>query len=316
MQPISPGLLNDWRPRVLILPPSVMARSRTVGGGERYALEYARGLSELTPTTMALFDTHSAVEQQGRLEIRTMEVPRAEFGRLFSVRRPTWEALAEFDVIHLMWAPSPPADTLLASALLRRQIVVITDIGGGAPCPTTYLQKIHPRLGLMWGADGLAHLSRYAAGLFRGWPHPETVLFGGVNRAFAASAQGDPGGYALFVGRLLPHKGVLELVEAVSPQTPLRIVGRPYDPAYVDAVKRAAAGKRVTFHFEADDAELRGHYAGASVVLQVSMPAGVPGGQDRSELLGLVALEGMACGKPVIVTSTTSLPEQIGRAHV
>ena len=90
----------------------------------------------------------------------------------------------------------------------------------------------------------------------------------------------------------------------------LRIVGRPYDDHYFDLLRRSSKGKRVSFLTEADDAELARQYQGATVVLQPSIP-NPSGGQDRSELLGLVAIEAQSAGKPVIVTDTTSLPELV-----
>jgi glycosyltransferase involved in cell wall biosynthesis len=103
---------------------------------------------------------------------------------------------------------------------------------------------------------------------------------------------------------------VLELVQAMPDGFELRIVGRPYDDHYFELLKRSSKGKQVTFLTDADDAELARQYQGATVVLQPSIP-NPTGGQDRSELLGLVALEAQAAGKPVIVTDTTSLPELV-----
>jgi glycosyltransferase involved in cell wall biosynthesis len=222
----------------------------------------------------------------------------------------TARALGGFDVFHLMVFPTPAADRLMLKALAARIPVVLTDVGGGGACLSTALMRLHPRLSLLRRARGLAGLSEYSFRFFADWPQPRTVLLGGVNPALFEGAAGEPGGYALFVGRLLPHKGVLELVEAVDAATPLRVVGRPYDPAYFGRLKAAAAGKQVTFITDADDAELGRQYAGANVVLQVSVPAddAVP---DKTELLGLVTLEGMAMGKPVIITRTASLPELV-----
>ncbi len=291
-----------------MLPASLLGRHRTIGGGERYALEYARALSELVPTTLGLFDLTAGQEQEGSLSIRTFGVHHYSFRWGFPATWETWRALADYDVVHLMVFPTPLSDALVPLARLRKQLAVLTDVGGGGRCWSGYLKKIHPALDLHRFAHGLAHLSGHASTFFPDWSQPGTVLFGGARPELYPPGQ--PEGYALFVGRLLPHKGVRQVIDAVTPDIPLRVVGRPYDLGYFQELQAAAAGKQVTFITDASDAELARQYAGASVVLQVSLPNPTPGG-DKSELLGLVALEGMAAGKPVIVTRTTSLPELV-----
>ena len=296
--------------RVLIIPSSCFARNRTVGGGERYAMEYARALASLTPTTLALFDLQSRTERTGNLVLRTFTVRHFRQRWGFPLTPATWRALGAYQVIHIMDFPTPLSDILLLGGWLRRQTVILTDVGGGTPCWSTHLERLSPRVSLSRLADGLAPLSHYASRFFVDWPHPKQILYGGVNLEVLAAADAEPGGYALYVGRLLPHKGVLPLIQAVNPNTPLHIVGRPYDRPYFSQLQQAAAGKKVIFFLEADDAELRRQYAGASVVLQPSVPAD-RSDKDKSELLGLVTLEGMACGKPVIIARTASLPELV-----
>ncbi|HEV2150709.1 MAG TPA: glycosyltransferase family 4 protein [Longimicrobiaceae bacterium] len=298
------------QPRVLILPASYLARDRTVGGGERYAFEYARALAELTPTTLALFDAVPAVETHGRLEVRTFPLGPLGTRWGFPLTRELWRALAGHDVVHSMVFPTPATDLLTVAALARGRKVVLTDVGGGGPSPSTYLQKLHPRASLNRRAHGLALLSRHAAGFFAGWTQPSTILYGGADLQAFGGAETEPRGYALFVGRLLPHKGVLQLIEALGPETPLHVVGRPYDAEYLERLRSAARGKRVRFFLDADDRELARQYAGANVVLQPSLPV-APGQADTSELLGLVTLEAMGSGKPVIVTRAGSLPELV-----
>lgn len=271
-------------------------------------MEYARALSALTPTTLGLFDLHSGREMDGALEIRTFSIRHFDQRRGFPITGETWRALGAFDVIHSQVFPTPLTDLLVVLGRLRGQTVVLTDVGGGGPCWSTYLERVHPGLSLNRRAHGLALLSRYASELFTHWPLPSTVLGGGVNLTGVVPG-GKPEGYALFVGRLLPHKGVLQLIQALGPTTPLRVVGRPYDAEYVARLRSAAEGKRVEFIFDADDAELARQYAGANVVLQPSLPSAEA--VDKSELLGLVALEAMAWGKPVVVTRTTSLPDSV-----
>lgn len=298
------------RPRVLVVPSSYFARNRTVGGGERYAFEYTRALARLTPATLALFDLNPGHVVLEGVEVRTFGVRHFDERRGFPIRPSALRELGAYDVLHVMIFPTPLTDLLLLSARLRGQKVVLTDVGGGVPTWSTYLQKLHPRLDLNRLADGLAHLSLHAAGHRAGWPQPSTVLFGGAELPDLSGGVAEPRGYALYVGRLLPHKGVLPLIRALGPETPLRVLGRPYDAEYFGQLHEAAAGKDVRFITDADDAELRRQYLGASVVLQPSVPVH-EGAHDTSELLGLVTLEGMAHGKPVVVTRTASLPELV-----
>ena len=300
---------DHFQPRVLIVPPTCLAYQRTVGGGERYAIEYARALAPLTPTTHALFDTADSVVREEALTHRVFSLAQREFRLHFPLTRTTRRALRDYDILHLMWFPTPLSDLLLLLARWRGQKVVLTDVGGLLPCYSTYLERIHPRLALTRWAHGLASLSQYAGTFFSDWPQPHTILYGGASTKVVGPAK-PPGGYALFVGRLFPHKGVLQVIQAVPANLPLHIVGRPYDQAYFQQLQAAAAGKNVTFFTNADDDLVRREYSGASVVLQASIPTS-PGARDKSELLGLVTLEAMAAGKPVIVTSITSLPELV-----
>lgn len=304
-----PSYFPAFTPRVLVLPSSIGLESRTIGGGERYAAEYTRALSRLTHAEQALFHDLPAAPPADGTPTRVLLWARNKPGRLPPLSRSAYRALDEYDVLHIMCFPNSTADGFLASGLLKGQLVVLTDIGGGGRSVATYLTRLHPRLNPYRLAHGLAHLSKHAAGMFDSWSLPSMVLHGGARPAFPPS-EGTFDGYALFVGRLLPHKGVLEVIQALPRARKLRILGRPYDPAYFDALRSAALGKEVTFITDADDDELARQYRGASVILQPSLPTS-GGKDDRSELLGLVAIEAQMAGKPVIVTRTTSLPELV-----
>ncbi|MGC3968250.1 MAG: glycosyltransferase family 4 protein [Pirellulales bacterium] len=293
--------------KVLVIPPSYFDENRTVGGGERYALEYAKALSQLTEASLGLFHTNPKSAQPASLE-RCFRVRHLRNTNIFPATLGTIRDISRFDVVHAMIFPSPLTDLVLGIAMVTRIKVVLTDIGGGIPSISTRVSKLSQRLDINRRAAGLAHLSQYAAIPYGNWRLPQTVLYGGISDESALPPDAQPGGYALFVGRLLPHKGVLELIRAVSADIPLRVVGRVYDDAYFHSLKSAAEGKRVSFFTSADDDELNNHYRSASVVIQPSLPTSSTT-FDRSELLGLVALEGMHWGKPVIVTNTASLPE-------
>lgn len=280
-----------------------------MGGGERYALEYARALATLTPTTHALFDLAASSESEGALTQQVFSIRSTQFGLKFPLTAAARQQLRAYDLIHLMCFPTPISDALIFLARWRGQKIILTDVGGVTPCYSTYLNLLHPRLSLARWAHGLAHLSKYAGTFFADWRQPQTVLYGGASAEVVAQAS-EPQGYALFVGRLFPHKGVLQIIQSLPAHVPLHVVGRPYDTEYFGQLQAAAVGKRVEFLTDADDAAVQREYRGASVVLQTSIPASSDG-KDKSELLGLVTLEAMASGRPVIVTSITSLPELV-----
>ncbi len=291
-------------PRVLILPASYGSSERVVGGGERYAYEYARALAQHTRVTMALFGPTPEVRHEGGLRVETFTgKPR---GSLFWPPPATRAALLDYDVYHAMIFPTPATDYLLLIALWHGKKVILTDVGGGGPSLST---RIRSWLGvdLHRQAHGLALVSQYSARFFEDWPQPRAVLWGGI-RAGAHLAWSPPQGFALFVGRLLPHKGVLPMIEALPPGIPLKIIGESYDPEYRERLARAAQGRDVEFLGRVSDEALDDWYARASVVVQPSLPSP---GADKSELLGLAAIEAMAHAKPVIVTRSGSLPDLV-----
>ena len=298
-----------YQPRVLVVPSSCLARNRTVGGGERYALEYARALSALVPTTHALFDIGDSESREEALIHHTFSLKSTQYRLHFPLTAASRRSLRDFDILHLMCFPTPVSDALMLLARWRGQKIVLTDVGGLNPCYSTYLERVHPRLSLARWAHGLANLSNYASTFFADWRQPQTVLYGGAATRVVGAPQ-PPGGYALFVGRLFPHKGVLQIIQAIPPGIPLHVVGRPYDAGYFRDLQAAAVGKDVTFLTDADDATVQREYGAASVVLQPSIPT-CTGALDKSELLGLVTLEAMASAKPVIVTAITSLPDLV-----
>ncbi len=103
----------------------------------------------------------------------------------------------------------------------------------------------------------------------------------------------------LFTGRLRYYKGLQYLIEAmpaVLPTAHLTIVGSgPMEAELKAQVDRLTLNRRVTFAGEVSEAELPGYYAACDLFVLPSC--------ERSEAYGLVQLEAMAAGKPVVSTS-------------
>ncbi len=69
----------------------------------------------------------------------------------------------------------------------------------------------------------------------------------------------------LYVGRLLPHKGIEHLIDATPPELPLTVCGRAYHDGYFRRLQAAAVGKQVEFVTDADDATILDLYRRAWV---------------------------------------------------
>jgi len=101
----------------------------------------------------------------------------------------------------------------------------------------------------------------------------------------------------LFVGRLVYYKGVADLVRSMAaiPEASLLIAGTgPLRASLEGLARELAIADRVHFLGAVTDAELAALYHAASVFVLPSV--------ERSEAFGIVQLEAMVCGKPVVST--------------
>jgi glycosyltransferase involved in cell wall biosynthesis len=116
-----------------------------------------------------------------------------------------------------------------------------------------------------------------------------------------------PGDYLVFVGRVTPEKGVQEAIElARRTQLPLRMVAKVYDEHeqqhFAEVVEPAIDEGIVEFLGELGPAERDPLFAGAlATVMLGAWP----------EPFGLVAIESMATGTPVIARRAGALTETI-----
>lgn len=105
-----------------------------------------------------------------------------------------------------------------------------------------------------------------------------------------------PGDYLLFVGRLVPYKGVSVLLDALArlrPRIPLHIAGE--GPLEDDLRQQAKAlGIEVRFLGRVPDADLPALYRGARLTVLPSVTA--------QECFGITLVESMACGTPVVAS--------------
>jgi len=277
-----------------------------LGGAERYALELARHMADRTPTTLVSFGDQDRDEHQGSLKIQIFGNPvhiRGLPSNPFSFRALAF--LRNADVIHCHQRHIVMSSTAAAFARATGKKVFVSDLGGGGWDISRYISTEN------W-YHGHLHISSYSRANSRHSDSPKAhVIMGGVDTGrFSPDPSVTRTGSVLFVGRILPHKGVNDLVEALPSGMRLDIIGQPYDPRFYADLHHLAKGKDVCFHHESTDEQIINAYRQALCIVLPSVYLTLYG--DRTtipELLGQTLLEGMACGTPAICTDVASMPE-------
>lgn len=152
---------------------------------------------------------------------------------------------------------------------------------------------------------------------------PVTVIPNALSSVFVRQSEYDvnqfcvaralPRRFILFVGSDRPHKGFREMIGAMSilaeeggdcPE--LLVVGERFSPSSKLLCDQPGLSSRVHFLGSVTDDNLTLLYSGAQAVV-------IP---SRLEGFGLVALEAMACGAPLVCTPVPSLTEICGEYAV
>ena len=295
--------------RVLHLVPALFdANDGIVGGAERYAYELARYMAREVPTRLVAFGDQPREAKVDNLEVRVLGNPWYVRGqRTNPLARGLLAELRRADVVHChQWHILASSLTALFCRLTGRRVFV-TDLGGGGWDISAYIPTDR------W-YHGHLHLSDFSR---RGYGHSgkafaHVILAGVDTTKFAPSATPCPREDVIFVGRLMPHKGIDVLIAAMPPDLPLHIYGREFEPRYMMELERMAQGKQIAFHRHADDAEVVEAYRRALCVVLPSVKRSMYGVEAKApELLGQTLLEGMACGAPAIATAVGGMPEVV-----
>ena len=227
-----------------------------------------------------------------------------------------------------------PAHVLPLGAPLQRRtrtVVTIHDLGYlHFPEAHTRAQRLQLRLSTLWSARAATHLIAISAATrddlvrFTGIQADKvSVVHHGVSPRFrpvddlerlaaVRARYGISAPYVCYVGTIQPRKNLLRLIEAFAQgareQTPVQLVIAGKRGWLSDAIERRAAELGITewvrFIGYVDDDDLPALLSGA---LAFTFPSLYEG-------FGMPVLEAMACGTPVLTSTTSSLPEVAGDA--
>jgi glycosyltransferase involved in cell wall biosynthesis len=146
----------------------------------------------------------------------------------------------------------------------------------------------------------LVAISKFQAQIYAQRPNVELIPHGVDTAAFPFGESG--GDYLLFLGRMIEDKGPAKAIEiARQVDMPLVLAGPPED-GFDESVAPEIDGQQIRYVGRVDSSERDRLLSGAAALLY---PLLYP------EPFGLVPIEAMACGTPVLATSIGAVPELV-----
>jgi glycosyltransferase involved in cell wall biosynthesis len=297
--------------RVIHVAPTPFGATGLFGGGERYPLELARALASHVDCELITFArTASDDREPGGLRRRSVRAIGWMGGHPAHPIAPGLiSALSNGHVVHTHHMRSLPSRLSAVASRARRTPTAVTDHG----MPGSNWGGVLPRL-----FDAFLTVSAYSARELGAPPARTRVIFGGADPLRYAPDPSIRRDGVLFVGRITPHKGIDRLLTALPTGARLTVVGSighdplPPERDYPALIRRLARGHDVRFLGSIADAELPGLYRSAAVLVLPSVDHTCYGRTVKvSELLGLVAIEAMASGTPVVASHIGGLPEVV-----
>ena len=301
--------------------PRTLKHFEKKGGAERFVVNLCRAQREIgLDSSLMLFGRRDLMSDD---PIKPTIVAKS-FPLIYSINSgfdpiPTnicfSRALAGHDIVHLH---SFAADLLgLLSFITRfknkRLKLFVTDYGWNGLTVIRILRKL-PILTRL-GNFRLLPLTRFSFSRYRRYVKVYDPIYGGVDTKFFRPLDIMRRNCVIFSGRIAPHKGIENLVKAVSEiqrMPDLIITGPIIDHNYYsflrDLVKRVSVN--ADFPGPISDDQLVRYYSSSMALVLPSVYFDMYGKyHPQPELFGLVLAEAMACQLPVVASRVGGIPE-------
>ncbi|MDJ1185082.1 glycosyltransferase family 4 protein [Roseofilum casamattae] len=300
--------------KVVYITPTYFSDRSLIGGAERYASTLASLMAEQTETTLVSFGSERQSSQEGDLNIEVFPVKSPIHGNMMNAIDIRYiSSLLKAKIIHVHHIHTLVSDvSCLIGGLLGKRVFV-TDHGGGGSL------VINHKLPVFRYYTNLVAQSEYTLGSVPDQLRQKAVTIkGGVDTNwFNPTPTIAKEKKILFVGRILPHKGINYLIDGFkllgASDYKLAIVGRvkgeSSEKFYRD-LQQLAEDWPVEFIRDADDRRLLYEYRSATVTVLPSVHTTWYGDYTPvPELMGFTLLESQACGTPVVCTDAGAMHE-------
>jgi len=300
------GLLmsqNSRMMRVYHVSPTYFAPESVIGGGERFVEELARAMSRHCYVKLVSFGPRS-YRQHVSIYYKKVILKNWTKDRLTPFSPRLFLELKGAQVIHCHQYHTLPTFLAILWGRLHGIPVFVTDLGGGGWTPAYHIDQSR------WIAAHLP-ISQYASRVLPGRNGKFHIIYGGVDLPrwqMRKSTEHD--GAVVFLGRILPHKGIHFLIQGLPELLSLKIIGSMTDNGYYTMLREMAFGKRVQFLQGLEDSEVQRILQRAMAIVHPT-PVNADGSPGANELFGLAVAEAMACGCVPVVPAVGPWPELV-----
>lgn len=279
------------------------------GGIQLIVDELARSLADRGHQVTVFCSGESAIEGENIVRVETSPYPtfdHADENRMWEEKqiRAVIERQHEFDIIHLNYEPA-----VLNFEIEERNVNLLDRFS--VPVVLTFHNSTNVPKHIQYYKNNVFSSQIHCVFISENHRSPlsfisnSKVIYNGVNVdkfPFAAEKEN----YLLFLGRITPSKGILEAI-SVSEKTKIPlIIAANIDSSdkefYEKEVKPCIDGKLIRYVGEADFSQKVEYLKKASCLLFPIL---------WDEPFGLVMVESLACGTPVIAFKRGSVPEII-----